>query len=218
MMHGLTTINATNRKISIAEDLQGNPWITKPSVEGGAGFDSQWSPSFVHPIRNVIVPPSDNARNMFDVRDSLESRYNGDAFQRVIYTESHDEVANGRSRVPEEIWPGNSGSWWSRKRSTLGAALVMTAPGIPMIFQGQEILENGYFQDTVPLDWNKLVTYSGIQQMYQDLIQLRRNWHDHTRGLQGQHLNVFHVNNSDKVVAFHRWDGGPRRCDCGFQL
>jgi 1,4-alpha-glucan branching enzyme len=198
-------------KISIAEDLQGNPWVTKSTGEGGAGFDAQWSSGFVHPIRNAIVPASDNARSMWAVKESLESAYNGNAFQRVIYTESHDEVANGRSRIPEEIWQGNAGSWWSKKRSTLGGALVMTAPGIPMIFQGQEILEDGYFQDTDPLDWSKLVTYSGIHALYRDLIQLRRNWHDNTRGLRGQHLNVFHVNDSDKVLAFHRWDqGGPR--------
>ncbi|HAC92500.1 MAG TPA: glycosyl hydrolase, partial [Planctomycetaceae bacterium] len=73
---------------------------------------------------------------------------------------------------------------------------------------GQEILEDGYFQDTDPLDWSKLTTYSGIHLMYRDLIRLRRNWFNNTRGLRGQHINVFHVNNSNKVVAFHRWDQG----------
>jgi 1,4-alpha-glucan branching enzyme len=208
-------------KISIAEDLQAEPWITRPTVQGGAGFDAQWTPSFVHPIRSAIVPPGDDDRNMFEVRDALQARYNADAFQRVHYTESHDEVANGRSRVPEEIWPGNAGSWWSRKRSTLGGALVMTAPGIPMIFQGQELLEDGYFQDTDPLDWSRLDTYAGIHLMYRDLIRLRRNWNNNTRGLRGQHINVFHVNNSDKVIAFHRWDQGGEGDDvivvCNFR-
>ena len=114
------------------------------------------------------------------------------------------------SRVPEEIWPGNADSWFSRKRSTLGAALVFTAPGIPMIFQGQEFLEDGYFQDTVPLDWARLQAFSGIHLLYRDLIRLRRNWFNQTRGLRGQHINVHHVNNTDKVIAFHRWEnGGP---------
>ncbi|MEM9410883.1 MAG: alpha-amylase family glycosyl hydrolase [Planctomycetota bacterium] len=191
-----------------AEDLQNNTYITKDTGAGGAGFDSQWTPSFVHPIRDVIVPPSDDGRNMWDVKSSLEQRYNGDAFQRIVYTESHDEVANGRSRVPEEIFPGNAGSYWSKKRSTLGAALVMTAPGIPMIFQGQELLEDEFFRDTDPVDWSRMETFSGIRQMYKDLIRLRRNWYNQTSGLRGQNLNVFHVNNSDKMVAFHRWQNG----------
>jgi 1,4-alpha-glucan branching enzyme len=32
----------------------------------------------------------------------------------VIYTESHDEDANGSARVPEEIWPGYADSWASK--------------------------------------------------------------------------------------------------------
>jgi 1,4-alpha-glucan branching enzyme len=197
-------------KITVAEDLQNNEWITKDTASGGAGFGSQWDAGFVHPIRTAIIAADDASRDMGAVREALSHRYNGDAVQRVIYTESHDEVANGHARVPEEIWPGNAGSWFARKRSTLGAALLFTAPGIPMLFQGQEFLEDKYFRDTVPLDWGKLHTYAGIQALYRDLIRLRRNWFNQTRGLRGQHLNVHHVNNTDKVIAYHRWDqGGP---------
>jgi 1,4-alpha-glucan branching enzyme len=46
--------------------------------------------------------------------------------------------------------------------------------------------------------------------MYRDLIRLRRNWFNQTRGLRGQHLNVHHVNKTDKLIAYHRWEnGGP---------
>lgn len=197
-------------KITIAEDLQNNEWITKETGIGGAGFISQWDAGFVYPVRRAIIARNDADRDMASVRDALHHSYNGNALQRVIYTESHDEVANGKSRVPEEIWPGDAGSWFSRKRSTLGAAMVFTAPGIPMIFQGQEFLEDRYFQDIVPLDWSKLQTYNGIQLLYRDLIRLSRNWFNQTRGLRGQHINVYHVNNTDKVIAYHRWEnGGP---------
>jgi 1,4-alpha-glucan branching enzyme len=197
-------------KITIAEDLQNNNWITRETGAGGAGFGSQWEAAFVHPIRQAVVTANDSDRDMAAVRDALYHGYNNDAFQRVIYTESHDEDANGHQRVPEEIWPGNAGSWYSRKRSTLGAALVFTAPGIPMIFQGQEFLENSYFRDVEVLDWSKLVTYAGIHTLYRDLIRLRRNWFNQTAGLRGQQLNVHHVNNADKLIAFHRWEnGGP---------
>jgi len=197
-------------KITIAEDLQGNAWITRDTGAGGAGFSSQWDAGFVHPIRRAVIAANDADRDLLAVRQALYGRYNGDALQRVIYTESHDEVANGKQRVPEEIWPGIADSWFSRKRSTLGAALVFTAPGIPMIFQGQEFLEDGFFQDSVPLDWARLLSFSGIHLLYRDLIRLRRNWFNQTAGLRGQHIHVHHVNNSDKVIAFHRWEnGGP---------
>ena len=197
-------------KITVAEDLQNNDWITRDTGAGGAGFGSQWDAAFVHPIRDAIITANDADRAVGAVSAALFHGYGGDAARRIIYTESHDEVANGHARVPEEIWPGNAGGWFSRKRSTLGAAMVFVAPGIPMIFQGQEFLEDKYFQDSVPLDWTKLTTYAGIHTLYRDLIRLRRNWFNQTRGLSGQQLNVHHVNNTDKVLGLHRWaHGGP---------
>jgi 1,4-alpha-glucan branching enzyme len=42
------------------------------------------------------------------------------------------------------------------------------------------------------------------------LIRLRLNLDGHTKGLTGQRLNAHHVNDGDKVIAYHRWmDGGP---------
>ena len=199
------------RKISIAEDLRSNPWLTRDTAAAGAGFDAQWDPAFVHSVRRALIAPDDHARNMLAVRDAIQDRYNEDAFERVIYTESHDEVANGRPRVSEGVAPDNAGSWRAKKLSALGAALVFTTPGIPMIFQGQEILEDKWIHPLDPIDWSKKDRYSGILRLYQDLIHLRRNCGDATRGLLGQHVYVHHVNNADKFLAFHRWDqGGPR--------
>jgi 1,4-alpha-glucan branching enzyme len=195
-------------KISIAEDMQQNEWLTKDTGSGGAGFTSQWCAGFVHPVRSAIIGGDDGSRDMFALKAAIELRYNNDAFQRVIYTENHDEDANGHQRVPEEIWPGNADSYYSRKRSTLGAAVVFTAPGIPLIFQGQEFLQYGWFDDSKELDWGLVERQAGILNLYRDLIHLRRNWFNNTRGLRGQNLNVHHVNNIDKVIAFHRWDQG----------
>jgi 1,4-alpha-glucan branching enzyme len=198
-------------KLHIAEDLRGNGWIVRAHELGGAGFDTQWDSEFVHPVRRAVIETNDWQRSMDAVRRAVEHRYEGDAFKRVIYSESHDEVANGHARVPEEIWPGQAGSWYSRKRSTLAAALVFTSPGIPMLFQGQEILEDRWFKDDDPIDWTRLETYAGVHALYRDLVRLRRDWWDTTRGLRGQDVHVHHVNEADKLVAFHRWDaGGPR--------
>ncbi len=195
-------------KFVVAEDLDLEPYITKTTGAGGAGFDSQWDATFFPKIRAAIITPNDGDRDMYSVRDAIAFSYNGSMQQRVIYTESHDEVANGKQRVPEEIAPGNAGSYYARKRSTLGAVLTLTAPGVPMLFQGQEFLEDEYFRDSVPLDWSRQTTYSGIFKLYQDLVKLRTNVSGVTRGLSGFSTNVFHVNNADKLVAFHRWQNG----------
>ena len=119
-------------------------------------------------------------------------------------------MANGRARVPYEVNPTDATGWYAQKRSTLGAALVFTAPGIPMIFQGQEFLQGEWFRDDVPLDWDLDRDFGGIVWLYRDLIRLRRNVDGQSRGLTGQHLTVLHANDPDNVVALHRWaDGGP---------
>ena len=195
-------------KFMVAEDMDLEPYITKTTGAGGAGFDSQWDAGFYPKIRGAIITPNDSDRDMYSVRDAISFSYNGSMQQRIIYTESHDEVANGKQRVPEEISPGNAGSYFARKRSTLGAVVAMTAPGVPMLFQGQEFLEDEFFTDAVALDWSRKTTYSGIFNLYQDLIKLRKNASGSTRGLSGFSTNVFHVNNTDKLVAFHRWQQG----------
>ncbi len=199
-------------KLNVAEDLQNNDWLTKPTSQGGAGFDSQWS-NFVHTIRGTMTATDDNNRDMNAVASILNERFNGDAFHRVIYSENHDENANGHQRLPVEIDGTNNFSYWAQKRSTLAAAAVLTAPGIPMLFQGQEFLENGWFDANRPLDWAKATTYSGIKQLYKDLVSLRTNLAGKSAGLSGQGMNLFHANNSSKVIAFHRYDQGGSNDD-----
>jgi 1,4-alpha-glucan branching enzyme len=200
-------------KIMIAEDLQNNDWITKPTSQGGAGFDSQWDPDFYWPMHDQIVASDDSSRDMNRISYAIKHGYNGSAQQRIIFTENHDEVApqnGGKKRLPEAIYPGHADSYYSQKRSTLAAAIEMTSPGIPMLFMGQEFLENtGFpFNKAQALDWNKVNTFAGIEQLYTDLVHLRRNSNGYSRGLEGNNVNVFHVNNNDKLVAFHRWDRG----------
>ena len=198
-------------RITIAEDLQNNKWLTKDIGAGGAGFSAQWDAMFVHPIRQAVITTIDGQRSLTEIRDAITYRYNDDAFDRVIYSESHDEVANGQSRVPQEISPHDPKDWYARKRSTLAAAMIFTSPGITMLFQGQEFLEGGWFRDTVPVDWDQRDEFHGIVRLYRDLIRLRRNLDGHSHGLCGQFTQVYHLNDDRKVLAFHRWDqGGPK--------
>lgn len=191
-------------RISIAEDLHGHDRIV--GLEGdGAGFHAQWDAEFVHPVRHAITAMTDEERSLSSIADAIAHNYDGDPFRRVVYTESHDEVANGSARVPHEIDPGNADGWFAQKRSTVGGALVMTSPGIPMIFQGQEALEGGWFSDDDPLDWERIERFEGITKLYKTLIDLRLNRGGVTRGLTGRGLNIYHVNEADNVIAFQRW-------------
>ncbi len=189
------------RAVTIAEDLRDSEWLVKGAGAGGAGFNAQWDAAFVHPVREVMIVARDEHRNLDAVISSLKNKYDGDAFKRVVYSESHDEVANGRARMPTEIGDEVFDGHPARKRSTLAAALVMTAPGVPMLFQGQEFLENEWFRDSVPLDWGKRERFAGIFALYRDLLGLRAR----LLGLQGQHVETHHVDHERKILAYQRW-------------
>ena len=134
----------------------------------------------------------------------------GGPLSRVIYTESHDEVANGLVRVPEAIAPGDAGSWWAKKRAVLGSALVLTSPGIPMLFQGQELLEDRWFDDTVALDWEKAGLEPGhpAPASRPDRAAARARRRD--PGLRGSNVAILRADQEAKILAMHRWmDGGP---------
>ena len=191
-------------RISIAEDLHGHDRIVG-TEDHGAGFHAQWDAEFVHPVRHAITAMTDEERSLSSIAEAISHNYDGDPFRRVVYTESHDEVANGSARVPHEIDPENADGWFAQKRSTVGGALVMTSPGIPMIFQGQEALEGGWFSDDDPLDWDRIKRFEGITKLYKTLIDLRLNRGGVTRGLTGRGLNVYHVNEEDNVIVFQRW-------------
>ncbi|MCF2444188.1 alpha amylase C-terminal domain-containing protein [Dyadobacter sp. CY345] len=197
--------------ITIAEDMHSLDMVTNSVENDGMGYGSQWDAEFVHSVRDAIITANDQDRNIPSVVHAITSRYNSDSFQRIIYTESHDEVSNGQARVAEEIANGDVNNWYSKKRAALGVALVMTSPGIPMIFQGQPLLEDKWFSDTDPLDWSRQEIFSGYTNLHRDLIHLRRNWYGVTEGLLGQDVHILRADNEKKIIVMHRYkNGGPK--------
>jgi 1,4-alpha-glucan branching enzyme len=194
-------------KISIAED-----------VYGAFGFESAWDTSYPYAVTPVLTNNVDADRDMSVIANAVDSnvRYGGLAgLGRVAFLESHDVVGdlNGGVRLVTAIDPATPNSYRARKLSTLGAAVTLTAPGVPMIFQGQEMLENQAFDSSLPVDWSKTNTYSYIVQLYRDLISARRNLKGYTPGLEGDQCSLLEVDDEKKLVAFSRWNSAsPSQC------
>lgn len=197
-------------KLLIAEDLQRDATVTMPVDQGGLGFHAQWDAGFVHVVRRALTELDDSARDLNKVAHGILGTGRGAAGTRVIYTESHDEVANGKTRVPEAIAPGAADSLAAKKRATLGSAAVFFSPGVSMFFQGQEMLADRYFDDSVPLDWHDLREHYGIVAMHRHMIALRRNREGTTAGLRGPNANVIRTDHERGLIVLHRWGrGGP---------
>ena len=194
--------------VLIAEDLQDDARITAPVEEGGLGFDLQWSAAFVHTVRAALIAPADEDR---DVDGVIAAVVGGDdRLTRVVYTESHDEVANGRTRVPAEIDPDDPVSVHAFRRSAAGAVLAFAAPGVPMVFQGQEWGDEDWFDDARDLAWERLDEREGTSMLWRDLIRLRTGADDRAGGLRGDCVDAERCGPDGRVVVIRRWGiGGP---------
>lgn len=197
--------------LMIAEDNSSNSGIVEPTSKNGMGFNTQWEVNFPHFIRESLgITNNPSQPRLSGIEYELHHSYTNNVFDKVIFSDSHDTAANGSVRLNEAVTPGNAGSVFARQRTLLASAATLTAPGIPMLLQGQEFMQEGAFNDWQMLEWDKATQFAGIVLAHQHLINLRLNKFNNTRGLTGQSTHLFHRDDTNNVIGFHRWDkGGP---------
>ncbi len=197
--------------LMIAEDNSSNAGLVKPVDDGGVGFNAQWEVGFPHVVREGMGLVTNGQRpRLSGIEYELNHTYRGDAFDKVIFSDSHDSAANGSARLNEIAAPGNAENTYARHQTLLAAAMTLTAPGIPMLLQGQEFMQEGTFNDWKMLEWEKTEQFAGIVLAHKHLIDLRINRHGNTQGLLGQFTELIHRDDANNVIAYHRKDhGGP---------
>lgn len=135
---------------------------------------------------------------------SEHSDCDGDAFQKIEGALPYPSVAAVEADA------------FAARRAAIGLVLMMTAPGIPMILQGQEVFEcRPYKWPRGPaLDWNRVAACSGSAALYKDMLkklnQLRLAPFDNPDGVlmkkspfQGDGFHACHQNAG--VLAYLRW-------------
>lgn len=192
----------------IAEDCANSAFINKPRNEAGCAFDAQWELGFPHALRDALGITAGITPTLTGVRYELEHDYNGDVFSQVIFSDSHDTAANGSVRLNDAVTPENSTSLAARQKSLVADCITLTAPGVPMLLQGAEFLQGGAFNDWQALEWRHVDKYHGYVEAHRHLIDLRLNRHGHTAGLLGQHTAIFHQDDNNHVIGYHRWNNG----------
>jgi len=196
--------------LSIAEDLHAGSKVTQSTEKEGFGFDSQWDPAFHGQLIRSLVREEGTTVDLQSMVVPLTARFAPTAFSRVIFTESHDTTGqlNSKVRLPNEVSPDDPTSDLAKRRTLLGAFLLFTAPGVPMILQGQELLADGTFHDSEALDWARLSANSDVFAVYKALIRARRNLDGNTAGLTGGSVTVTQVNQRAGVLTYQRKRAG----------
>ena len=193
-----------------------NTMTVEPAASGGAGFDGTQNDGLRLAIRTAVDQSAPGADAFVDCRgivDNLAVPWFPARWKAVQCVENHDVVFTGNDhRISRLADPSNPWSWYGRSRARLALGLLMTAPGVPQVFMGQEFLEDKQWSDDpngpLHIYWDGLTL--GAKPMVdflrfaQDLIRLRRA----LPALRGEPINVFHAPDADRVFAFHRWLDG----------
>ncbi|MCF6155912.1 MAG: 1,4-alpha-glucan branching protein [Candidatus Brocadia sp.] len=191
----------------------------------GLGFDANWHDSLRDVIRAMISQAA-GGRNasvrLNDLAAALRNHPSGFPFrwQVVEYLESHDAVDvehdDRKPRIPALADATNARSWFATSRSRVASGLLMTSPGIPMLFMGQEFLEDKFWTDNDGAHPGLLIYWKGLEtektmkdffQFMKEIVWLRRKH----PALRSEAINVFYVHEVDRVIAFHRWIEGRGR-------
>ena len=158
----------------------------------------------------------------------------------VVYHESHDEAGNSNGpgwtshrtiQVAVNSAPLVAATRnWAEARVRVAAALTLLSAGVPMFFMGEEL----GFQEPYRYDdfMDHRESFSALRagegkrllKFYQDLLSLRAR----TPALRGGRVEIVHVHNANRVLAFRRrLDGvqsvvvasfGNRPFDQGYDL
>jgi 1,4-alpha-glucan branching enzyme len=207
------------RAFDNAEYWNVNPYVVKQPAEG-AGFDTTLTDGLRNAVRSVIAnaaQPDERPLDMGGLARSLWPEGFGEQWQFVQGPENHDLVYQGREeRIARLGDPSNPRSWYGRSRARVATGIALTVPGIPMLFMGQEFLEDKQWSDNFEnrallLHWAGLD--AGDRQMLdhvrftRELIGLR--WQQ--PALRGRGFRVVHAHDQNRVLAFHRWVEGEGR-------
>jgi maltooligosyltrehalose trehalohydrolase len=138
----------------IPESDLNDPRLLWPRERGGFNLDAQWSDDFHHALHTVLTGEKNGYYSDFGRLENLAAAlqqafvYEGkfsehrrrkhgrpvenlSAHRFVGYLQNHDQVGN---RAQGE----RSSALMSRGKLKIGAALVLTSPFVPMLFQGEE--------------------------------------------------------------------------------
>ncbi|MER9757425.1 alpha-amylase family glycosyl hydrolase [Mesorhizobium sp. M0166] len=204
----------------IAEYWADQSAVLRGSDQGGAGFDAVVDSGLRETVRGVLRQAAqgrDAAIGLDGVARELLPKY-GQAWRSVHHLENHDvvRVNNESDREPRIAAVGDGSdarSWHARSRARWANGLLLTAPGAPMLFMGQEFLEDKYWSDSPDFYGDYLIWWDGLDRdrtmqdhlrFIRELIGLRRS----EQALTSDAINVFHVHNDNRVLAFHRWVPG----------
>jgi len=188
--------------ITIAEHVPEDPTVTGPD----GPMDAAWHESYSKQIMCTIVGRDQEGHspfNMDNITRVLDPRVQGFAspVNVVNYIDNHDQ-----HRIMWQLGQAGFLDDAAFRRMKLGAAILLTSAGIPMIWMGQEFGESSprMINERQTIDWALLQNERNtmLLEHYKALIHLRHN----TPALKSDTIEVIFVDHPRALIAYKRWN------------
>ena len=181
------TTSRTDPTVLIAEYWGEFRWLAVQPPPVGMGFDLGYADGLRDGIRAVLAQAAGGAGAPVDlgpIRRGLRRPWNTPhAWQAYNCIENHDLVldADGEGHRQPSIARLAGGqdarSWYARSRARTATGLLLTAPGAPMLFMGQEVLEDKLWADN-PNQGDLLIWWDGLEGADRHMADFHRFTHD----------------------------------------
>lgn len=157
--------------LMIAEESTAFPGVTKPTSEGGLGFDLKWNMGWMHDTLDYMQKdPIYRKYEHHQLSFGMLYQYS-ESFTQVF---SHDEVVHGKQSMLLKM-PGEPISNKARQLRALYGLMWMW-PGKKTLFMGCDFGQSSEWKYNKSLDWHLLqyLDHEGIQMVVRDLNRIYR--------------------------------------------
>jgi 1,4-alpha-glucan branching enzyme len=207
----------------MAEDHSDWDRVTAPVENGGLGFDATWYSNFYHHLVGDAQAGTQYARLIttagYGGNEPLAMDYFAGALaassdRKVVYHESHDEAGNSQNSRRTISAAVNSAPLigetrrFAEARCRFACGMTMLSAGTPMFMMGEEIGAQRFYRysdflsNREDLIGERQGEGQRLFRFYQDIIRLRLE----RSGLRSHQIEIIHVHNANRVIAFRRWD------------
>jgi 1,4-alpha-glucan branching enzyme len=204
--HGISTLVAAARAVREDVFLIGEHVPENAQLMLDCGLDGAWHVRFCHALRALLTERDvfDNRPHEFErviqVLDPQHEGYGQKPSCMVNYLESHDE-----ERIALALKRAGCDEHTARVRAALGATVLFTVAGEPMLYQGQDWGQaSPRNMDHNYIEWAELETPGGrgLRDHYRRLAWLRRSH----GALRTANFAFDVVSPGQRSVVYRRWE------------
>jgi 1,4-alpha-glucan branching enzyme len=211
----------------IAEDHSNWPLVKELSEFVGLGFDAAWYADYYHHLIGDADRGAEFAKLLYVAGLGNETPLRMDYFAgalaatgrgTIVYHESHDEAGNSpKTRrtlcvalgLPAGVEPEAEVRHYAEERCRFVAAVTLFSAGTPMFLFGEEVgavkplRHDDFIAHREDLWGDREGVGRYLYDFYRDAIRLRLRH----AGLRSTEIEVVHVHNDARVIAFRRLRG-----------